>query len=58
MCKRILLVCIILVVSSVSIGCSRPPYDAKVIDESELDAPAQKTVPASGGGKALKGSQW
>jgi hypothetical protein len=51
----------ILLLSAALIGCSRkPPYDAKVIDESELDSPAQKerTAPAAGGGKALSDRQW
>ena len=58
MSKRILLLCVVFMFSAVSIGCSKPPYDAKVIDQSEVDAPSQKERPASGGGKALKNSQW
>ncbi len=58
MSKRILLLCVVFILSSMSIGCSKPPYDAKVIDQSEVDAPAQEARPASGGGKALKNSQW
>jgi len=61
MSKRILPLCMILLLSAALIGCSRkPPYDAKVIDESELDSPAQKerTAPAAGGGKALSDRQW
>ncbi|MCL7489069.1 MAG: hypothetical protein M8357_12955 [Desulfobulbaceae bacterium] len=59
--KRFLGVCIILILTALSLGCSRkPPYDAKAIDESELDSPAgqERTVPAGGGGKALNERQW
>ena len=61
MSKRILSVCVVLVLSLVFIGCSKkPPYDAKVINESELDSPAQqeKSAPATGGGRALSERQW
>ncbi|HER63415.1 MAG TPA: hypothetical protein ENO11_05500 [Desulfobacteraceae bacterium] len=54
-------VCVVLVLTALSLSCSRkPPYDAKVIDQSELDPPAQqeREVPAGGGGKALKERQW
>ncbi len=58
MSKRIILLCVVFLMSSLSIGCSKPPYDAKTIDTSEVDAPAQESRPATGGGSALKNSQW
>ena len=59
MSKRILPAFLVLLLGSVLIGCSKPPYDAKVIDQSEVDTPAQKerATPA-GGGKALSDRQW
>ncbi len=61
MSKRFVLMFVILTMSSLSLGCSKkPPYDAKVIDKSELDTPIQqeRSKPASGGGKALSERQW
>jgi len=58
MSKRIILLCVVFLMSSLSISCSKPPYDAKSIDSSEVDAPAQETRPATGGGRALKNSEW
>ena len=58
--KRILPLLAVLLLSSISIGCSKPPYDAKGINQSELDSPAQKerTTPAAGGGSALSEKNW
>lgn len=55
--KRVISLSIALLISAIFIGCSsKPPYDARAIDESELDSPAQqeRSTPAAGGGKALK----
>lgn len=57
MSKRILALCVVFLLGIVVIGCSKkpPPYDARAIDESEVDTPAQNNPPpATGGGKALK----
>ena len=58
--KRILPLLAVLLLGSMLIGCSKPPYDAKSIDQSELDSPAKKTqsTPAAGGGSALSEKDW
>ncbi len=58
--KRILPLLAVLLLGSISIGCSKPPYDAKAIDQSELDSPDKKaqTTPAAGGGSALSEKNW
>lgn len=59
--KRSVALCIIFLLGAVVIGCSKkpPPYDARAIDESEVDTPQQeRATPAVGGGKALKKNQW
>lgn len=61
MAKRIGMVCVVLLLSAIAIGCSRkePPYDARAIDSSEVDSPQQeRNAPAAGGGKALSERQW
>lgn len=59
--KRFLALCIISLLGVVVIGCSKkpPPYDARAIDESEVETTQQeRSTPAVGGGKALNKNQW
>ncbi len=58
--KRTFLLCIVFLLGASLVGCSKPPYDAKAIDESELDPPSkqERSTPPAGGGQAINESQW
>lgn len=60
--RLVLLLTFALLATSMACSRKRPPRDAKVIKESEVnmnsETPAAKPKPVGGGGAQLKESQW
>lgn len=58
--NRILLTIAGLIILLGASGCAPPPYDAKGMDESEMqgDVRPAPRQPAAGGGTVLRESQW